>query len=326
MVNTKLNDIRPIDPVNALYEESAARGRNRGSGRGRVRGRGQERVTPTRLGAPFENFPKNEASPVHHEEVEENIKVENEENVGKKKKCKLRLHYWLVVECFPLFKKLKLPPILLLLALSSSFKVMRSSGRELMWNVDLKFYPTFLAQLHAIFLEKYVPRTLKDRKKDEFSALEQGGMSVVAYEAKFHALSRYATQLVTIEEEMIHLFIKGLNFELQVLSVHMTSARKSSNEVIYFVKKVEGVRQDGQDKVLVKKAKNSGNFQVSYSRGSKRPTLAARPIQCDMPTSTDNYSGTLPHNLIKNCQGVAPSMGNMKSFYRTCYNCGELGI
>ena len=35
---------------------------------------------------------------------------------------------------------------------------------------------------------------------------------------------RYATQLVTIEEERIHLFIRGLNSELQVLYVHMTAA------------------------------------------------------------------------------------------------------
>jgi len=91
-------------------------------------------------------------------------------------------------------------------------------------------------------------------------------------------LCRDMLQLVTTEEERIRLFVKGLNFELQVLSVHMTSAGKSFNEVTYFVKKVEGVRQDGQGKALAKKAKNSGNFQGSYSRGSGRPTLAAQQI------------------------------------------------
>ncbi|WMV27245.1 hypothetical protein MTR67_020630 [Solanum verrucosum] len=51
--------------------------------------------------------------------------------------------------------------------------------------------------------KKYVPRTLRDRKKDKFIDLEQGGMNVAAYEVKFHVLSRYATQLVTTEEERI---------------------------------------------------------------------------------------------------------------------------
>ena len=62
-------------------------------------------------------------------------------------------------------------------------------------------------QIHVLFLEKYMPRTFRDRNKDEFMALEQGGMFVAAYEAKFHALSRYSTQLVNIDEERIQLFI-----------------------------------------------------------------------------------------------------------------------
>ncbi|WMV33179.1 hypothetical protein MTR67_026564 [Solanum verrucosum] len=46
-------------------------------------------------------------------------------------------------------------------------------------------------QFHALFLETYVPQTLRDRKKDDFMALEQVRMIVAAYESKFHALSRY---------------------------------------------------------------------------------------------------------------------------------------
>ncbi|KAH0729489.1 hypothetical protein KY290_000612 [Solanum tuberosum] len=44
-----------------------------------------------------------------------------------------------------------------------------------------------------------------------------------------------------------------------------------------------------------------------------------------MLASTGNYSGTPPHNLIQDSQGVAPSANNMPSFDRTCYNCRELG-
>ena len=49
------------------------------------------------------------------------------------------------------------------------------------------------ASFSSLFMEKYIPRTLRDRKRDEFLNLEQGRMSVIAYEAKFRALSRYAT-------------------------------------------------------------------------------------------------------------------------------------
>ena len=61
------------------------------------------------------------------------------------------------------------------------------------------FPPLTCTQFHAIFLEKYMPRTLSDCKKDEFMALEQGDMTIAAYEVKFHSLSIYATQLVTSE-------------------------------------------------------------------------------------------------------------------------------
>lgn len=35
-------------------------------------------------------------------------------------------------------------------------------------------------------------------------------MFVAAYEAKFHALSRYATQLVTTEEERTKFYVAGI--------------------------------------------------------------------------------------------------------------------
>ena len=69
------------------------------------------------------------------------------------------------------------------------------------------FSPLTWTYFHALFLEKYVAKTLRNRKKDEFMALEQGGMFVDSYEAKFHPLSRCATQIVTTQEDMIRLFI-----------------------------------------------------------------------------------------------------------------------
>lgn len=92
-------------------------------------------------------------------------------------------------------------------------------------------------------------------------------MTVSAYEAKFHALSRHATQLVTTEKEKIWLFVKGLNSKLYVLFVHVTTAGKSINEVTNFVKKVEGVGKVGKAKALPRRPKGSSNFQGSYFSG-----------------------------------------------------------
>lgn len=52
--------------------------------------------------------------------------------------------------------------------------------------------PLTQTRFHALFLEKYVPRTLRDHKKDKFMNLEHGCMFMAAYEAKFYSLSSYA--------------------------------------------------------------------------------------------------------------------------------------
>ena len=67
----------------------------------------------------------------------------------------------------------------------------------------------------SLLMEKYIPQTLRDRRRDEFLILEQGKMSVTAFEAMFRALSRYATQLCFSLEERIRRFVKGLRSDLR---------------------------------------------------------------------------------------------------------------
>ena len=98
------------------------------------------------------------------------------------------------------------------------------------------------ALFSSLFMEKYITRTLRDRKRDEFLSLEKGRMSVNAYEAKFRALSRYATQHCFSPQERIHRFVKGLRSELRISALQVESTAKSFQEVVYFVVEVEGVK------------------------------------------------------------------------------------
>ncbi|KAH0746089.1 hypothetical protein KY285_007746 [Solanum tuberosum] len=327
-VNTRFNGVRPVAPINEPAEESAARGHSRCRGRRREMGRGRGRVTPTKDGALVENAPRNEIPSVQHEEIEENVEVENDEGVGQEEEvqaettCIPPLDPVLVKQIILFLKGLDGPGVLPSVQATQAptnrpvaitppkvggivgtdvffhpllGPVMTSNDHEMLTKfLKLKppvfhgsesedayefiqdCYERFHKLFYALFLEKYVPRTLRDRKKDEFMALEQCCISMAAYEAKFHALSRCAMQLVTTEEERIRLFVKRLNSELQVLSIHMTSAEKTFNE-------------------------------GSYSRGSGRPTLAARPIQSAKLAYTGNYLGTPPQNLIQDSLGAAPS-------------------
>lgn len=48
--------------------------------------------------------------------------------------------------------------------------------------------------------------------------------------------------------------------------MHMTSVEKGLSEVSNFVKKLEGITQAGQAKILAKKSMNIGNLSRSYSK------------------------------------------------------------
>ncbi|XP_069148581.1 uncharacterized protein [Solanum lycopersicum] len=66
---------------------------------------------------------------------------------------------------------------------------------KMLWRSYVKFQPAQAppitwASFSNLFMEKYIPCTLRDKRRDEFLSLEQGRISVNAYEAKFHALSR----------------------------------------------------------------------------------------------------------------------------------------
>ena len=90
------------------------------------------------------------------------------------------------------------------------------------------------ASFSSLFMEKYIPRTLRDRKRDEFLSLDQGRMLVTAYEAKFRALSWYATQLCFSPQERIRRFMKGLRSELRISALQVVATAKSFQEMVDF--------------------------------------------------------------------------------------------
>ena len=83
------------------------------------------------------------------------------------------------------------------------------------------------ASFSSLFMENYIPWTLRDRRRDEFLSLDQGWMLVTAYEAKFRALSRYATQLCFSSQERIRRFVKGLRSELRISALQVVATAKS---------------------------------------------------------------------------------------------------
>ena len=145
--------------------------------------------------------------------------------------------------------------------------------------------PMTWASFSSLCMEKYIPRNLRDRRRDEFLSLEQGRMSVTAYEAKFRALSRYATQLCFSPQERIRHFVKGLRSDLRISALQVAAAAKSFQEVVDFVIEMEGVKPDDFTMASTsKRFHKGGEFNGSYSRGQSSGGYPARPIQSSLQT------------------------------------------
>ena len=124
------------------------------------------------------------------------------------------------------------------------------------------------ASFSSLLIEKYIPQTLRDRRRDEFLSLEQGRMLVTAYEAKFRALSRYDTQRCFSPQERIHRFVKGLRSDLRISALEVAAAAKSFQEVVDFMIEVEGVKPDDFTMASTsKRFRKGGEFNGSYLEG-----------------------------------------------------------
>lgn len=60
---------------------------------GRARGRGRGMLAPARGGALVENAPRNKNPSMPHEEIEENVEVENDEDVAQEEEVQTETTY-----------------------------------------------------------------------------------------------------------------------------------------------------------------------------------------------------------------------------------------
>ncbi|XP_015159293.1 uncharacterized protein [Solanum tuberosum] len=95
------------------------------------------------------------------------------------------------------------------------------------------------------FLVRFMPRSIRDRLRDQFSRLEQGLMTVSEYEMRFHELSRHATMILPTEEERVRCFVRGLRYSLRVDTEHLVSAGRSFLDVAALPASEEGQHQHG---------------------------------------------------------------------------------
>ncbi|XP_026414549.1 uncharacterized protein LOC113310182 [Papaver somniferum] len=82
--------------------------------------------------------------------------------------------------------------------------VIKAEGGTITWD-----------RFKVLFMDQYVPDSVRDRKFSEFMSLTKGGMSISAYNDKFLRLSRYGTELIATDEAKEKKFIRGLDSEMR---------------------------------------------------------------------------------------------------------------
>ncbi|MQM17765.1 hypothetical protein Taro_050742 [Colocasia esculenta] len=66
-----------------------------------------------------------------------------------------------------------------------------------------------------VFNDTFFPIQVQQVKREQFQTLQQGNSSVLEYQMRFMALSRYAPYVVSDNNMMVEYFIRGLRVELQ---------------------------------------------------------------------------------------------------------------
>ena len=65
------------------------------------------------------------------------------------------------------------------------------------------------------FNENYLPHLVQEKREDDFIRLHQGALNVFEYGTQFTKLSKFAPELVVMEQRRVRRFIQGLNVEFQ---------------------------------------------------------------------------------------------------------------
>jgi hypothetical protein len=103
----------------------------------------------------------------------------------------------------------------------------------------------------AHFCNHYVPRGTMKLKKNEFTNLRQGRMTVNEYLNSFIQLSRYATEDLNTDEMKQDMFLEGLNndIQFQLLNNDYVDFQHMIDKVIVIESKLKEMENDGKRKM-----------------------------------------------------------------------------
>ncbi|XP_070034294.1 uncharacterized protein [Nicotiana tomentosiformis] len=122
-------------------------------------------------------------------------------------------------------------------------------------------------QFSQLFLEKFIPITLKEEHHRQFELLRHGSMTVTQYETQFVDLARHVIVLLPTEKERVRKFIDGVTYTIMLQMAKETRSDISFQTAMHIARLIELVRAQERGPVGDKRPRHSGNFIDASSRG-----------------------------------------------------------
>ncbi|XP_070050826.1 uncharacterized protein [Nicotiana tomentosiformis] len=88
--------------------------------------------------------------------------------------------------------------------------------KDHMWSRPAGLLPHTWDQFSQLFMEKFIPFTLKEEYHMQFEHLQQGSINVTQYETQFMDLARHIVILLPTESKRVRRLIDVLTFSIRV--------------------------------------------------------------------------------------------------------------
>ncbi|XP_057484593.1 uncharacterized protein LOC130770961 [Actinidia eriantha] len=209
--------------------------------------------------------------------------------------------------------------------------------------------PILWQRFVEIFNDQYFPRIYRMQKEEEFMSLKKRTMSIVEYEEKFIALSRFAPEMVRTEDMKCRRFEQGLDwqirsrvamFEINVYSELVNKAKIAEREVMEFQNRRESFkkrrfdsgagpsRQRSSDVTTTAEQSraqtdagsarpgNSRGGGNSRGRGSWRPPVRPNTVRSGTTGGIVCYRCGVEGHMVRDCP---------LPWVDKCYQCGQPG-
>ncbi|XP_074341444.1 uncharacterized protein LOC141678914 [Apium graveolens] len=179
-------------------------------------------------------------------------------------------------------------------------------------NLEENHEPYTWAKFKKALEDKYFPRTVRLQKERDFIRLQQGGRTVIEYEAEFAKLAKYASTLVADESSRARRLEEGLRSDIRnsVASFELQTYEAVLNKALVI------------ERGLAESEKASGSWNKRRFTQTSGQSFQGGPLK--KPHVYDNIGGQGDQETCTRCGKNHPDKV-CRWNTGACFHCGEVG-